>query len=271
MRKNRKRRWLTVIGLLCIAAMFLSPSAWVVICSLQPDLRGGVPESILSSWGLSHYRALANDGLFAALRNSLVVAVVSSLSATATACLLAFGLLCRQRPSVRSLLMLVSARLLPAVLFLLPQYIMIRQMGLIETRSGLALVHLFMNLSIALILLSPFVLRTHGRFAEQARLDHARGAFYFYRVMLPSIARPLWFCVCITFMLSWAEYMYAGLFTIGTDVRTVPVLVGNYLTSYSTLWGPMYASVAIAMSASIIIAVVTTLPLWWGARSSART
>ena len=129
-----------------------------------------------------------------------------------------------------------------------------------ESRTGLILVHTFLNLSIALILLSPFVLRTHGRFGDQARMDQAGGGLYFRRVVLPSLASPLWLCLCITFMLSWAEYMYAGLLTVGRDVRTMPVLVGNYLTSYSTLWGAMYASVAIALVGSIVTASIGAVP-----------
>ena len=54
-----------------------------------------------------------------------------------------------------------------------------------------------------------------------------------------------------------SDYLYAGLFTVGPTTRTMPVFLGNYITSYSTMWGQMYAAVATTIAITVLLLMLS--------------
>lgn len=55
------------------------------------------------------------------------------------------------------------------------------------------------------------------------------------------------FSFVAAFMLSWSDFLFAGVFVVSSSTRTLPVLISSFLTSYGTAWGPMYAAVSVAL------------------------
>lgn len=253
---DRVLRWGTALLLTFVT---IGPVAWIFLCAFKSDLLGGIPSRLLSGWTLHNFADLRANGLGRAILNSVVVGLGSSFLSTGLATLLGFGFICRARPLLGPLLLVISGRLLPAALFLLPQFLLARAMGLSESRFVLVLVHAFSGLSLALILLSPFILRVHMTFNDQIRIDRAPGAIYLWRVMVPLLKLPLGFCMLAVFLLSWTDFLFSSLFTVSEEARTLPVLVGTYLTSYSTLWGPMYAAVCVSFLCSGVFVSVAAV------------
>jgi multiple sugar transport system permease protein len=246
------------------ALLWCLPILWVFLCSFKKNLLGGIPSSITTDWTLSNFLQLGRFEFATALRNSLAVAVFSSLIGTIAGLILSLGLICRTRPLLKPLLTIISGRTVPQALFLLPQYLIARQIGLTESRFVLSLVHAFGALAIAVILLCPFVLQLHTQFSSQARLDGVSDRIYFSKVIIPQLHGPLAFSFTVAVMLSWTDYLFASIFTVGEETRTVPVLIGNFITSYGTAWGPMYASLSLSFITTVCLTVMAlvTGSLW---------
>jgi multiple sugar transport system permease protein len=240
-----------------LAVAWVVPVIWVLVCSFKTDLLGGIPQSFSSGWAFKNFAELANFGLSRAVWNSLIVGILSTIFCATIGLMFAFGLLCRPRPFVRPLLLVVSGRTIPAVTFLLPQFLLARYLGMTESIVMLALVHCFNGLSLVLVILGPFVLRAHQVFFDQARADGATEGMYLKKILLPLLWKPVAFAALIAFLSSWTDYLYASIFTVGRENRTLPVMVGNFVTSYGTAWGPMYATVTLSFLTSAILVILT--------------
>lgn len=230
-----------------------APILWVVTCSFKGQLLGGIPESLTTDWALTNFLNLGRYSFMTGLANSIIVALLSSTIGTAVGLVLSFGLICRSKPFFRPLLLILSGRTLPLVLFLLPQYLIARRLGVAESRLTLSLFHAFGSLSIALFLLCPPLLHLHAKFFDQARMDSASDATYFLKVLTPQLFGPIAFCMAVSMMLSWTDYLFASIFVVNEDVRTLPVLIGNFITSYGTSWGPMYASLTLSFFVTVVL------------------
>ena len=222
------------------------PVLWVIFCSLNLDVLGGSPSAGDIILTTANFKALHDAAIADALLNSTLVAFGSALLGTSLALVVSFGLLCRTAPMLRTLMVLFSGRTVPPVAFLLPQYLLLRGIGLGSSRWGLLLVHAFAAMSLCIILISPFLLRLHAAFFELVQIDGATSYTYFRQILFPQLLPALLFSFTAAFMLSWSDFLFAGVFVVSQHARTLPVLISSFLTSYGTAWGPMYAALTVA-------------------------
>lgn len=241
-----------------------APVGWTVLCSFKTDLLGGTPVSWHTAWGLANYRNLEQDAIGAALANSLIIGAAAALLATFLGFAACVALLCGRRPQTLLLLSIPGGRLVPAMVFVLPQFFALQALGLTETRSGLAILHAFAALPLTVVLLAPAVLRLHRQYGEPVALEGASAGAYILRILLPELRPVLALSFVLAFLASWTDFLYAGLVVVGQGVRTVPVVIGNLLTSYATLWGRMYAAVSVAIAGSATFACFALL--FWSLR-----
>jgi multiple sugar transport system permease protein len=115
------------------------------------------------------------------------------------------------------------------------------------------LVHSFSAMSLCLIFISPFLLRLHSTYFDQVQIDGASSYVYLRRILLPQLRGPVLFAFTAAFMLSWSDFLFAGVFVVSEHTRTLPVLISSFLTSYGTAWGPMYAAICTALSGAVIL------------------
>jgi|ERR1017187_846126 multiple sugar transport system permease protein len=232
-------RLLTKAFVVALVTVWSLPLLWVIFCSFTLHLLGGVPSTGDLTLTTANFKCLQQAEVIDAVLNSTWIALGSALLGTSAALLIAFGLLCRPVPMMKALMMVFSGRTVPPIAFLLPQYMFFRNIGIGSSRWALLLVDAFTAMSLCLVFVSPFLLRLHNAFFEQVQIDGASSYIYFCRVLLPQLKGPLLFSFIAAFMLSWSDFLFAGVFVVSEPTRTLPVLISSFLTSYGTAWGPM--------------------------------
>lgn len=258
----------TTSGRATLGGLAAAPVAWTILCSFKTDLLSGTPVSWRIGWGLANYRDLRKDAIGAALANSLAIGAAAALLATFLGFAACVALLCGKRTQTLLLLSIPGGRLVPAMVFVLPQFFALQVLGLTETRTGLAILHAFAALPLTVVLLAPAVLRLHRQYGEPAALEGAPAGVYILRILLPALRPVLSLSFVLAFLASWTDFLYAGLVVVGQGVRTVPVVIANLLTSYATLWGRMYAAVSVAIAGSVTFACLALL--FWSLRDRQR-
>ena len=229
------------------AVIILAPFLWLFISSvaspadlLSRPLRW-IPEHISldrysSILGGGHNDAAA--GFRAGMINSLIVAVSSVLISMAVGVFGAYAF-ARLRFSFRRLTLVVflSTYMLPPIAIVIPLYLILVQLHLLDSRAGLIVVYCSF--------ITPFVLWIlSGRFRaiprdleDAARIDGCSRVGALFRIILPLAKPGLLATALFAFLLAWDEFFYALIFTSSAHAKTIPVAIAEFQGRFTVDFG----------------------------------
>lgn len=232
------------------------PLAWVMFCSFNPEVLAGTPSEYLAVPSLDNYLSVIDEGILASAATSLLASLVAVFCGiTVSLLVVIFGLLAGP-PGVHALVSVASWRVLPATLFLLPQVFYLKQINTPPLISLILLSSLHL-VPLMVLLITPVAIRSHLQYRESAHLDGASDSYYVVRIMLPHLSPTIVFTCCVGFLLIWSELFTASLVLTSRRQWTLPMFLSQYITSYSTLWGELYASAGMGIVSGILLAVCT--------------
>lgn len=204
---------------------------------------------------LNNYtNALGKDLFGLYFLNSLVVAVstttltvlISSMLAYAFARLKFFG-------SQLLFYMFLLGMMIPPVMLIIPQFIISKQLGLLDSHLGLVLVYITMNLSMQTFLLYGFFEGIPKDLEEAALIDGASQWKIFWSIVLP-LSRPGLAVVTIfTFLYSWDEFPWAHVAIKETSRRTLPIAIALFQSQHITEWGQVFAASIVALLPVVVV------------------
>jgi multiple sugar transport system permease protein len=187
--------------------------------------------------------------------DSIVVATLSTALAVTIATLAAYAL---SRMNFRGrhhfVSWVLSTRMMPPVAVAVPMFFIYKNFGLIDTFTGMVLIHALMNLPLAVLLMKSFFDDIPSEIDESAIVDGASRFMIFRRIVLPMAKGGIAATAVLCFIFSWTEFLFALTLTT-TSLKTVPVVSSTFVTSIGTAWGNMAALGA----ASIIPAFIFIL------------
>ena len=198
----------------------------------------------ISLGGTASRGPLAGGGNFYMLPrlwDSIVVAVGSTALAVSVATLAAYAL-SRMRFDGQHhfVFWILSTRMMPPVAVAIPMFFIYKQFGLLDTYTGIILVHALMNLPLAVLLLKSFFDDIPVEIDEAALIDGASRWTIFRRIVAPMALGGVAATAVLCFIFSWTEFLFVLTLT-QTGIKTVPVVSSTFVTSTGTAWGKMAA------------------------------
>jgi multiple sugar transport system permease protein len=148
----------------------------------------------------------------------------------------------------------VALRVVPAIFFLIPFYLMFSRFGLIDSIFVLILVDSFINLTLALLIFSNALAEIPLEIEESAAIDGASVYKRLFYIILPLLAPAMVSVAVLTFLFTWADYIFAVVLT-ASDATTVTVGAANFVTSYGIRWGDISAAVVLSVLPPLIFAL----------------
>ncbi|MCP4382128.1 MAG: carbohydrate ABC transporter permease [Hyphomicrobiales bacterium] len=148
--------------------------------------------------------------------------------------------------------LVTNVRALPLIIYAIPIYLMFQLVGLLDTRTGLALIACVISIPVALVLFVGFIQDIPEEMDAAAKIDGAGNWGILWHVILP-LARPILVAVLVlSFVYAWNEFLF-GL--ILTTRNAVPVTVGAtfFVTSYGVKWGATAAAMSIGIIPPMIL------------------
>lgn len=186
------------------------------------------------------------------LWDSVVVAVLSTALSVLVATLAAYPL---SRMSFRGrhqfVAWVLSTRMMPPVAVAIPMFFLYKAVGLLDTYTGIILMHAVMNLPLAVLLMKSFFDDIPAEIDESATVDGASRWLIFRRIILPSVKGGVAATAVLCFIFSWTEFLFVLTLT-QTGLKTIPVVSSTFVTSTGTAWGNMAALGAAAMIPAFI-------------------
>ncbi len=249
-----------VYGLLAIVLVeTLYPLFWVLSGSLKTK-----EEVIANVWGLpagfawqNYTEAWRVAGIGARILNSVVV------TATALALLLlvatpAAYALSRLRFRGRNVILalVVAAMLIPPQVMAIPLFMTVRDLGLVNSRIGIAIIHAASNLPLSIFILRSFFLSLPAELEDAARIDGASRLQILGKVMLPLIRPGLALVTIFGFIEIWNDFFLAFLLLRDPALQTIPLGLVAFFQQYGSMWNLYFAALAMTTLPVIIVFVL---------------
>jgi len=255
----REPRWITALRhtvLLVFVAIALYPALNVLSISLRPDnrLRSTDLSIIPDNWTVQSYRELFTDQPFLRwMGNSLLVAALVTITGVALASIGGYAF-SRFRFVGRkaTMLAILTTQMFPATMLLLPLYILIAKLGLINTYLGLMVFYTSTALPFCVWQMKGFYDTIPASLEEAARIDGCSRAKAFWRVILPLAVPGLVITALFSFMAAWSEYIVAAQVMQDEEMFTLPLGLKSFQASMSTQWG-LYAAASILVSLPVVV------------------
>ncbi len=213
-----------------------------------------------SFWGISlpfHWENFSNAAAVLApyMLNSIIVSGSSVLGVVVLSCFAAYAF-ARFRFVGREVLyyMVLALMMIPSVLTLVPQFVLVKDLGLLETRWALILPYIAAGQVLAIFIMRSFFAGLPEELFEAARIDGAGELGAFWRIALP-LTKPVLGTVAIIQLLStWNDYVWPFIVTQQTpDLYTLVVGLVSFTGRHSVDWGPLMAANILAALPLVVV------------------
>jgi multiple sugar transport system permease protein len=245
-------RGLFGLGLALLMAPTLFFFYWMISLSLKTDVENlAYPPVLLpSALTLANYAyVFANSSFVRFAINSLIVAVGSTGLSLLLGVPAAYGI-ARSRRYGTALLILV-ARMTPALSYLIPWFLLFQQLGLANTYTALVLTHLIIGLPLVIWVMLGFFEGVSRELEDAALIDGCSRFGGFLRVAVPLTRPGIVVSGILAFIFSWNNFIFAVVLA-GPRLQTLPVAVFSMMSFEQANWGPL-AAAALLITAPVLL------------------
>lgn len=254
---NKRKAINTAIAWLLGLLMFF-PIFWLVILSFKTEVDAiRAPLEVLTSgWTVESYDAVQQrSDYFKHFSNSVIIAVGSTILGLLVAVPAAWAMAFVPGKHTKNILMwMLSTKMLPPVGVLIPIYLIFRDMGLLDTRTGLVIVLMLINLPIIVWMLYTYFKEIPTEILEAARMDGASLGKEVWYILTPMALPGIASTMLLNIILAWNEAFW----TLNLTASKAAPLTA-FIASYSSPEGLFYAK----LSAASVMAIAPILIMGW--------
>jgi arabinogalactan oligomer/maltooligosaccharide transport system permease protein len=186
------------------------------------------------------------------LRNSVLISITVSMVGVSLSSMAGYAIARYRFPGHNWILRsLLTTQMFPASMLMLPMFVVLTQLKLINSFVGLLVVYSSSALPFCIWQMKGFFETVPKELEEAARLDGLSAFQTFYRVILPVASPALVVTGLFTFMTSWSEYMIAAIVLQDPALYTLPLGLKSFQASIATDWG-LYAAASLIISTPIV-------------------
>jgi multiple sugar transport system permease protein len=249
--------------LIVLSVIFLMPLVWLVTTSVksQGEVFAQPPVWIPEVFRWSNYAdAVDRAPLWTWLRNTTTVTVLAVIGNVLTSSLVAYGFARLEFPGRGILfILLLSTMMLPDVILLVPQFILFREFGWIDTLLPLIVPTFFGGGAFNIFLVRQFYLTIPRDFDDAARLDGASNWQIWRQIMLPLSAPALTAVAIFSFVHHWNDFMGPLIYLQSEDTKTLALGLRAFISPTDASWN-------ISMAASMFLVIPVLLVFFFGQR-----
>ncbi|MFR9801804.1 carbohydrate ABC transporter permease [Pseudonocardia sp. RS010] len=258
MSEGQKKTWWAVADLV-VLLYALVPVLWILSLSFKTTDTITDGNFFPRSWTLDNYAEIFQIGLFtAALRNSIGIALISTVFAVVIGTMAAYAIARLDFPGKK---VLVGVSLLiamfPQISLVSPLFDIERSIGIFDTWIGLILPYITFALPLAIYTLSAFFREIPWELEKAAKMDGATPLQAFRSVIVPLAAPGVFTTAILVFIFCWNDFLFAISLTSTSRSQTATVAIANF-TGASQFAEPTgsIAAAAVLLTIPIIVFVL---------------
>jgi len=234
------------------------PLVWLFSTAFKSpaELTKLTPTVLPTDWTWGNFDvAFEQTQLWSALRNSLIVAVATAVITTLIALPASYAL-ARSRSALRNATIgwILVSQVFPFILIVIPVFIVLRNLGLINTLVGLVLVYVVWALPFTLWMLQGYVAAIPHDLEEAASTDGASRPVILRAIIFPLLLPGLVATSMFAFISAWNEFFFALVIIQDPALQTAPLLLARYVGAEGSVnLGPLAATALITTLPSLVV------------------
>ena len=243
------------IYLSILAALCVFPLLWLLVSAFKNsgEMLANPTTFWPKEWTLENFKTVLFTLKFTVnIKNSIIVALSTTLIATFISCLAAYGII-RFFPKLGNIMtrILITTYMFPSIMLVIPYAVVMKTLGLTNSRVGLVLVYMSFSVPYAVWMLVGFFKTVPIGIEEAAYIDGANRFQVFTRIVLPLVRPGIVSTAIYTFINAWNEFLYALLLISSSEKQALSVAVKTLEGADILNWGSMMAAAAIVVLPSI--------------------
>lgn len=256
-RRRKTRKNIVVTAILVIIVVIMDfPVYWMINSSLKGpgELFLRAPTFFPHSPVWSNYSdVFVVLHYFQYLSNSLIVALLTTVLSVVIGCISGYSFArFKYRGRKSAVFVLLVSQMFPAALLVIPMFVILNKIGLINTQLGLILAYTAFILPFSVWMMKGFYATIPIELEEAAMLDGCTRLQALGRVVLPLAAPGAASTAAFAFVSSWNEFLFALNLTTNDSARTLPVGLSLLLSPYFNNWG-------VLMTAGVLTSIPTVI------------
>lgn len=247
-----------ILGLAVLVALF--PLYWMVVSSFKTQVElFSVPPTLLPlrpTWE-GYVDLFVNRKFGQSLLNSLIVVGTSLIVSMATGSLAAYSLSRFRLPWKLNAILgfwILSTRMLPPIVTIVPLFLILQALHLVNTYAGLSLVYVVFNLPFVVWMMRSFFQEIPTDLEEAGMVDGASRLGALWHVVLPLVRPGLAATAIFVIIDTYNEFLFALILTSTPEVMTMPVAAAALVGRIHVQWGAMTAGGTVAMLPILLFA-----------------
>jgi len=229
---------------------------WMITLSLKPQVEAAAfPPSFFhfTVTFKGYVEVFAKHPFLLYTWNSLVVAAGTTLLGLIVGLPAAYSI--AQWKQHKLALTILVARIIPGISYLIPWYILFRNLRMVDTYTALILTHLVVGLPITIWVMIGFFEDIPPDLREAALIDGCTDYGAFWRVAIPLVKPGVVATAILAFIFSWNNFLFSVILA-GRNTRTLPIAVFNMIGYEEINWGPLAAAATLITLPVILLTLI---------------
>lgn len=248
------------IAAACIFMFTVFPILWDISSSLKGQLEiFSIPPTFIPKViTAENYTRTVNDShLLTYVKNSVVVAVVTTFLTALISALAAYALALFNFKGKKTVYnSLVATQLLPGAVILIPLFIIFGSFKLLNSYSSLILANLAFTLPVAVIMLTGYFIGVPRELEESAKIDGCSSLQILFKILLPLVSPGITSVAIYTFVGVWQEFLFAVSLISDKEKYTLPVGITTFIGQHTTDWGGLMATSIVLSIPAVIVFLI---------------
>ena len=251
-------------GVVMYAALFayygflLLPIAYFVISTFKPSSLLRSPDLVIfpiESFTLTHWESVLTRSAFQKyFINSSIIAVGTTVLVVTVGTLAGYSVSRMDYPGRSTLIIgYLSTTMLPTVLILIPFFLIMYNLGLIDTHIGIILAHSVIGLPFVTWLLKGYFDDIPESLDEAAKMDGCSDLQILYRIILPLALPGVMVGAFYTFVVSWNDYLFVSILSTSQATRTLPFALQLFQSQNTINWGAVVTAATVTMIPVVVL------------------
>ncbi|MBA3041239.1 MAG: carbohydrate ABC transporter permease [Alphaproteobacteria bacterium] len=250
---TRRRIALTVLAW-TVALVIFFPILYTIITSIKTETEAIQGFDLIPSFTLENYVTVQTQrDYFKPFMNSVVISVGSTLLALIIAIPAAWAMAFSPTKRTKDILMwMLSTKMMPAVAVLVPIYLLFRDFGLLDSRIGLTVMLMLINLPIVVWMLYTYFREIPGEILEAARMDGASLLNEIVYVLTPMAVPGIASTMLLNVILAWNESFWTIRLTT-TNAAPLTAFIASFSSPQGLFWAKLSAASTLAIAPIVIL------------------
>ena len=242
-----------VLTFLCL--LIIIPVLWILDTSFSPGNSLSSSEGFrVGDWTTEHFsNILSSDEFYTWVKNSLIVSIGTTLLGLSIAIPAGYGF-SRYNFYGKSTIMFsfILVQMFPGVIIIVPYFILMKTLGLLNTSTGLILAYSVTALPLCVWMLKGYFDTIPRELEEAARIDGCTQFQVFWKIIIPLSLPAIAVTSLFSFLAAWNEFLLALTFNTSNDNYTLPVGLASFISPTKQLWGD-FAALSIIAAIPIVL------------------